>query len=145
MPINIKIHQNSWKCNNYSDHVRHFWDIFGTLWSLKSVFLRLVLDDFRLKISKKVCIGQLWLYKDTTFLMSITKSLDAYGQSIWLFKSCKWSGILNMRGKKGMIFSPPRHFLQYKFNRIGVSYGHDFFTDAKSYVKRTSQIPWTLS
>ena len=70
--------------NDYFDHVRHVWDIFGTIRPLKIIFLDYILESFRLKMSKTRLLVYFYFIKGfTTFLRSETKSLDAYGQSIW--------------------------------------------------------------
>ena len=59
-------------------------------------------------------------------------------------KTCRFVRIFELdfelHFSKSQLF---RIFLTYI--QIGASYGHDFFTDAKNKVERTSQIPSTLS
>ena len=64
--------------NDYFDHVRHVWDIFGTIRSLKTIFWDYIFENFRLKMNKNTFFGLLWLYKGNcerfffrTFVLSI--------------------------------------------------------------------------
>ena len=38
--------------NDYFDHVRHAWDIFGTIRSLKMIFWDYIFENFRLEMNK---------------------------------------------------------------------------------------------
>ena len=71
--------------NDYFDHVRHVWDIFGTIRSLKIIICDYIFENFRLKMNKNTFFLEYYDFTKaiTTFLSLETKSLDAYGQSIW--------------------------------------------------------------
>jgi len=49
--------------NDYFDHVRHIWDIFGTIRPLKIIFWDYIFENFRLKMIKNTSVGLLWLSK----------------------------------------------------------------------------------
>ena len=61
--------------NDYSDHVRHVWDIFGTIWSLKIIFWDYIFENFRLKMNKNTFFGILWLYKGNCYLFKLRNLL----------------------------------------------------------------------
>ena len=54
--------------NDYFDHVKHVWDIFGTIRPLKIIFWDFIFENFRLKINKNTFFGLLWLYKGNYYL-----------------------------------------------------------------------------
>ena len=57
--------------NDYFDHVRHVWDIFGTIRSLKIIFWDYIFENFRLKMNKNTFFGILWLYKGNYYLFKL--------------------------------------------------------------------------
>ena len=64
--------------NDYFDYVRRVWDIFGTIRPLKIIFWDYIFENFLMKMNNNTFFS---LY--ATFVSLETKSLDAYGQSIW--------------------------------------------------------------
>ena len=57
--------------NDSSGHVRHVWDIFGTIRPLKIIFWCYIFENFHLKMSKNTFIGPFWLYKGTYYLFEV--------------------------------------------------------------------------
>ena len=57
--------------NDYFDPVRHVWDIFGTIRSLKIIFWYHIFKNFRLKMNKNTFFGPLWLYKRNYYLFKL--------------------------------------------------------------------------
>ena len=57
--------------NDYFDHVRHVWDIFGTIRSLKIIIWDYIFENFRLKMNKNTFFGILWLYKGNYYLFKL--------------------------------------------------------------------------
>ena len=59
--------------NDYFDHVRHVWDIFGTIRSLKIIFWDYIFENFRLKMNKNTFFGIWWLYKGNYYRLYLFK------------------------------------------------------------------------
>ena len=68
----IRIRMTLWTIqNDYFDHVRHVWDIFGNIRSLKIIFWDYIFENFRLKMNKNTFFGILWLYKGNYYLFKL--------------------------------------------------------------------------
>ena len=68
----IRIRMTVWTIqNDYFDHVRHVWDIFGTIRPLKIIFWDYIFENFRLKMNKNTFFGLLWLYKGNYYLFKL--------------------------------------------------------------------------
>ena len=79
--------------NDYFDHVRHVWDIFGTIRSLKIIFCDYIFENFRLRMNKNTFFGILWLYKGNYYLFKLRNEEFGYLRSeyrtiiiSWFFK-----------------------------------------------------------
>ena len=79
--------------NDYFDYVKHVWDIFGTIRSLKIIFWDYIFENFRLKMNKNTLFGILWLYKGNYYLFKLRNEEFRYLRSeymtiiiSWLFK-----------------------------------------------------------
>ena len=79
------------------------------------------------------------------YLERFHKVYRKFSRGIWKkFQLKIWGFIRIFQPDFELHFSKSQLFsLFLTYNLIGVSYGHDFFTDAKRKAKRTFRIPWT--
>ena len=70
--------------NDYFDHVRHVWDIFGTIRSLKIIIWDYIFENFRLKMNKNPFLAYFDFTKAITTFLSLETALQS--QSSWIFE-----------------------------------------------------------